>query len=195
VNRIDLPTAHRCAAHNEAVYAWIRRSRPQLVVLHARWSLPFEATRYADTYLPDPRFVQAGSVDRPPRIAEDLMSTVQQLRALGIEVVLLGPIPEAPFNVGSVHRRSLRLGIPMPEGPTRAAVAARSASSWRALEAVAALPGVTLLDPTPLLCGAHHCAVVSNGAPLYDDGSHLLPEAALRMLPLLESVSPAQDGR
>ncbi len=195
VNRNDVPVSHRCAAHNEAIHAWIRRTRPALVVLHARWTLVFEGTRYADTNKPDPRFVQAGSVDRPPRMAEELRRTVEALRALDVQVVLLGPIPESTFHVGSVYERTTRLGLTMPDGPTRAQVATRTESSWRALEAVAALPGVTLLDPTSVLCGTERCRVVLDGEPLYDDDNHLLRNVAADMLrPLLETISVSDDS-
>ena len=190
VDRAELPSNHRCAAHNERVFRWLRRTRPALVVLHARWPLVFEGTRYADTTLPDPHFIQAGSVERTPRLDEELMRTVRRLRELDIQVVLLGPQPEALFRVDSVFQRSTRLGLEMPAGASRAETEARLQSSYDALTAVAELPGVTLLDPLPLLCDAERCAVVRDGAPLYSDDNHLFPEAALLELPLLETIPP-----
>ncbi|HCH62924.1 MAG: hypothetical protein CL927_11635 [Deltaproteobacteria bacterium] len=188
VDRTDLPTDHRCAEHNELVFGWIRRTRPEVVVLHARWPLVFEGTRYADTELPDPQFIQAGSVDRAPRLIESLALTVQRLQELDVQVVLLGPVPEATIRVDSVYQRAMRLGLKMPDGTDRASTDARLASSQRALETVARQRGVPLLEPASLLCDAARCAITQDDGPLYSDDNHLFPQKALLLMPLLESL-------
>lgn len=106
-------------------------------------------------------------------------ATVAQLRPLaarGVQVVIEAPKPllQAPpyrcsdgFNRGNpVCAR----GIPI----ARAAMQAYRAPALQALERiVAGVPGASLWDPLPLLCGPVRCSGERDGRPLYFDADHL----------------------
>jgi len=169
-----------CAEHNDALMKLFAQEPPRVVVLAARW------TRYDDTPAPTDdgparRLLRAGSVGHALPLQAALRRTLAALAQVGARVVIVGPAPEPGFHVPVALERAARLGLPVPEPPTRAAWAARSAAVRAALEA-GADGRAAQVDPAPLLCGDAICPPVNaQGEPFFVDDNHLAPAGAARL--------------
>ena len=109
---------------------------------------------------------------------EKLDQTIRALRRLNRTVILIGAVPQQPFDVPRHLARLTQRGDPTEGvGVSRAKFDARSAwlrtyyPQWRAL-------GVRVWEPADKLCNPDYCAVVRNGVPLYFDKHHLSLSAA-----------------
>lgn len=115
-----------------------------------------------------------------------LLASVRQLQAAGLNVILIAPVPELPFNaVHCLSRRSAEDCV-VP----RARVAARRANTVAVLKRVAeAAPGLQLIDPIDAMCDDTRCYTVRQDLPLYRDDDHvsiaMARELAGTLLPLL----------
>ncbi|MFC3442623.1 acyltransferase family protein [Sphingobium rhizovicinum] len=143
----------RCAAANRAALAAIRAD-PGLrrIYLAAFW---------ANGEFDDPAFI--AKLDR----------TIAALRALGRDVVLIGPVPPQPFDVPRRLAHLARAGaVTDAQGVKRAWVDARTVH-LRALFSRWQAQGVRLIDPVAALCDARSCAIERDAKPLYFDSHHL----------------------
>ncbi len=151
----------RCAAANQAAFDAIRADpRIRRVYLAAFW---------ANGDFDDPAFVR--KLDR----------TITAIRALGRQVVLVGPVPPQPFDVPRHLAHLAQVGqLGQARGIDRAHVDARTVH-LRALFARWQARGVSLIDPIAALCPGGPCAIERDGKPLYFD-SHHLSTAGARMV-------------
>ncbi|MGF1552617.1 MAG: acyltransferase family protein [Paracoccaceae bacterium] len=177
IDRADRPATHRCAAHNAAVLDWIGETRPERVVLAARWALVATGTRPPGERGRTPRPVDVTD-GRPFDFAAALERTVAALRATGAEVVLLAGVPEVGWNVPRVLRRLDLYGRPARPGPTPGRHAARNAGVEAALDRLARRPGVSVARPAEALCDAEGCRGEDARGFLYRDDDHLSAHGA-----------------
>ncbi len=114
----------------------------------------------------DPAYGDEGNPQR-------LDATIRALRALNRTVILIGAVPQQPFDVPRHLARLTQRGDPTEGvGVSRAKFDERSAwlralyPGWRAL-------GVRIWEPSDTLCNARYCAVIRGGVPLHFDKHHL----------------------
>jgi peptidoglycan/LPS O-acetylase OafA/YrhL len=105
--------------------------------------------------------------------AEDL---IRRLAGTGAAVVFEGPLPmfnAPPYRCSDwFNRGSPRCSAGLTTD--RAMLEARRALPLQRMHSMAAqIPGVTVWDPFPLLCGLKRCDAVAGGKPNYFDGDHL----------------------
>lgn len=113
-----------------------------------------------------------GRFDDPAFVAR-LDRTIAAIRALGRDVVLIGPVPPQPFDVPRrLAHLAMRGETPQGAGVERLAVERRTRhladlfARWRDR-------GVGWIDPMAALCPTTRCAIVADGKPLYFDSHHL----------------------
>lgn len=99
-----------------------------------------------------------------------LLAAVGRLQAAGLNVILLAPVPELPFNaVHCLTRRSAEECV-VP----RSRIDARRQGVVAVLKRTAeAMPGVQLIDPIDAMCDEARCYTVRNALPLYRDDDHI----------------------
>lgn len=143
----------RCAAANRAAFAAIRAD-PGLerIYLAAFWA--------------------NGDFDDPAFVAK-LHRTIAAIRALGRQVVLIGPVPPQPFDVPRHLAHLAQAGrLNQAQGVERVWVERRTPHlralilRWRARD-------VAIIDTLAALCPARHCLIERGGKPLYFDSHHL----------------------
>ncbi|MBN9026878.1 MAG: hypothetical protein J0H20_15075, partial [Rhizobiales bacterium] len=102
------------------------------------------------------------------------------LRARGIDVTLLSPVPFTDIDIPRESVRRAFLGI-QPDALQPIAVEAIRAASAEArpyLERLAAASGAELIDPLASMCDGAGCRVSDDGMlPLYRDSNHLTGSA------------------
>src|SRR5262249_45230148 len=162
------------------------------VILSARWSLYAETQRAAAEKegpsflidaLSDPR-----TVENSRRVlANGLERTVSRLEARGMRVVIIGQVPEFPFDPSQCVIRSLWSGRTPDCSEPESYTQQRFAAAKAILEGVAARHrSAAYVDPEPAFCRQGMCrSVTSAGQLLYRDPDHLTVEGAQRMAPRL----------
>jgi peptidoglycan/LPS O-acetylase OafA/YrhL len=166
-----------CEEWRRRALGWIETERPDLVVTTGR--LATEAVRDGERLEP---------AEGEPLLRRGYVHILGRLRATGARVVVIKDLPRSPRNVPDCVSESLdRLRDCAFER-----TAANSSEVDRA--AAAALPGVRLLDPTPLVCPEGLCRAVIGNAVVFRDYDHLTPTFAAtldrwferRLRPVLE---------
>jgi hypothetical protein len=127
---------------------------------------------------------------RADEIFARLAADIVRLRALGKEVVVVGPHPSAEVadpELLAAHRRAGIIGI---QEPTRFApwfplddFRRRTIVVDRLLSQLVTRTGATLIDPSAVLCPAGRCMTTDgSGTPIRSDSYHLRTFAAVRYL-------------
>ncbi len=195
---VDGPRAFAgdCRDFNDAVLAQVLTDPAvRTVVLAARWAIWAEGTRYGQETGPGlPLTDDDNPVDQAGGnrgvFARGVTRSVEQLRAAGKEVVIIGPVPEAGHDV-PITLAKARLGTPdatFSAAPTMAAFEERQGFVLETLIPLAARTGARIVWPHEVLCGGNRCAVEVDGQPLYSDDDHLTASAALDLAPLFADI-------
>lgn len=176
-----------CNAFTKFVMERIETLRPRRVVIAARWAHYFSGQAELEggtpiALSPEGRHLNAA-------VASELLEeTVRRIRAVGSDVVIIGPVPEQRFLVAPRVVRNSQWGLPLPPELSRAAYAERQKDTLATLMRLAKLPGVRVLYPDKYLCGKSVCVYARDGKPLYFDSNHLNPRGLRELLPLLQET-------
>ncbi|MCA8930003.1 MAG: acyltransferase, partial [Alphaproteobacteria bacterium] len=186
VRRSDQGNATACDASQARALALVRDERIPVVVLASRWAtvaspVPSPGDGLAPWHLYD----RANGHEL--RFADALARTVAQFRDLGARVILVGPVPEAPFDVPKTLMRAVHLQQPMP-AIDRASFDRRQTEVLPVIAAEAKRPGVAVFWPHDRMCDADTCRVVDGHTPLYADDDHLSLPGSLEVLPGLADL-------
>ncbi|TBN32554.1 acyltransferase family protein [Pseudomonas sp. BGI-2] len=189
----------RCARFNCRVEQALKPQSVSDVVLVARWSLYLYGDAKGDLghVLRDSR----GRYDRAnaeQQLAERLQATVRQLRNGGHRVWLIKEAPLQPFSppyrlsrLAMLHRPTEGVGQAVAEHFKRQAFISQLFA-----QIAAANPGVTVVDPAPLLCDqAGLCRAELDGHSLYTDDNHLSEVGARFIAPVLEPLFKRLQAR
>ncbi len=180
------PTRPRCRAFNDNVVEYLRTT-PEVdtVILLAAWN----------QYAPPDGIHQiqdlAGRKGNVTVFGPALARTIEQLRAMGKQVWLLGPTPDAPADLPLHLAIALQSGTARPEPKLYSAHRERSQHFAAALQALPPGLGLAYSDPALWLCDAMRCRYArGDGLPLYRDTGHLSVLGAESMVPLLAREAP-----
>lgn len=169
-----------CNKFREAVWQQLENNHDlKVVVLAGRWPVYYTGTTPESggsnrSYLVDnetntPSLLEAQAVFR-----RAISRTIDRLLALGVEVVIVGTVPEPGYDVPATVALSRYHNLAEPGGPTRAAVEARMTDVETALGATAsAHPAVSFLSIWQEFCPDAQCIIEHDGAPIYHDEDHL----------------------
>ncbi len=196
VTNTGKPLAPRCAENNRYVLDQISRRRPSVVVLASRWTqtekLPYGREKRPNSYL-------AADSGEPTRessrrtFATALKQTVNKLTNAGINVILMGQVPEMIVDPNYCLALSKFAGLADCRFVTRGQTEDRQSYVNKALAAASeANPNVFVFDPIPTLCGSGFCEPFRNSKPLYFDGDHLNVNGALTLLRPFSDSLPAR---
>ena len=182
-----------CTRFNDAILERIAAS-PELdtVIVAARWALASNGTRYkqeeGSTVELVSRSGEIEATDQQALFAYGIGRTVRALRTAGRRVVLVNQAPEVGFDVPSANYMARLTGRDVNQtiAPTRLEYRERSGNANDVLVALAAAPGVMLVDIAAALCSAPTCRVVTDGMPLYRDDNHLSLRGNIEVSPLFD---------
>jgi peptidoglycan/LPS O-acetylase OafA/YrhL len=148
-----IANAPDCAASNQKIFDMIAANKDlRTVILTGFWA--------------DPAY-------RSGQNPQKLDQTIRALRALNRDVILIGTVPQQPFDVPRHLARLAQNGASTDGvGVTWTKYLGQSAwiraryPRWRAM-------GMTIWEPANTLCTVQYCAVMRGGVPLYFDKHHL----------------------
>lgn len=165
--RSDFPQhVQNCRRFNALATDYIRRTRPDTVILAGRWLLYFQ-----------PRDAAGMRTQAPGSVEEGIEQTVAAIAPHAKNVVIMGPLPvlqeAAPkcVSIGAADRCAMsrtrydHLALPV----------------WRAFARIAARhPNVELIDSADFFCSDTDCPVLKDGYALFWDTNHVSSTAAGR---------------
>lgn len=208
VNEIFRPPGRRdefCPALNDEVLATVRANPAiRTVVLAGAWNFWAEGLDLATgegRYLAAPDAHDYDIETTRALLRQGLTRTIAELRQLGIEVVLLGQVPDNPTSPSECLARAYDgSGNIAACGRPLDTVLARTAWSDGLLDELGADTEVTVFDPLPRMCAAERCLVEAEGQPLYRDADHLSPQGSRFVADALppdifdKAIAPARVG-
>lgn len=186
VTRVGNDTSAECSRFIAYTLAFIDANRDSLdyVILSARWPLNATGERAPDEP-GDP--VRLASISDDYQLSNSrafeigLGAFVERVTATGVDVIILGGVPEIGWNVP----RSLALAefrdVELPDAPTLEDLGSRHFEAEQILTKVAEKENVSFIPIAPLLCDPD-CQVFDGPKPLYVDDDHLSRHGARNVL-------------
>jgi peptidoglycan/LPS O-acetylase OafA/YrhL len=167
-----------CEARNEAALALLQQHGIRRVILASAWV----------QYLGDYKTVRPSNAlnetdDNVASFRRALKDTIGHLRALGIDVTIVGPVPEIGWNVPAVLAAAEWHQTPPPEGPSLGDFVAGQGAIIPILKELED-GGVHVMHPHEVLCQSI-CIVRFKGQILYRDSEHLTTVGAELLRPML----------
>lgn len=187
----------RCMRFTDRLTRHAQQAGYDTVILHARWPLYVEDDRHPSgserpSVLAAVGEAFAADATFNPKLVETaLAKLLDRLTSAGLRVVLVGPVPEQPFDVGQGLKAAVLHDMPMPSAATAQAALDRQAATVPLLAEVAARAGATLVSLTTEFCSAT-CPSHDGLTAFYRDNNHLTPAGATTLaLPALRAGWPA----
>ncbi|MEM9989266.1 MAG: acyltransferase family protein, partial [Pseudomonadota bacterium] len=170
-----------CARFNEAVLTWLETGDHgiQKVVLLGRWALSATGERLPGEAGAAVRLETIGDTlsspstvhDNPALLEMGLAATLERLDKIGMEVVLLGGVPEREQNVPRTLFHQTRFPLPKPSLSLQD-VQKRHGVSHAILTNLSKEDHVQYIPLDHFIC-TPDCLMVHDGYPLYYDDNHL----------------------
>lgn len=124
--------------------------------------------------------------------AANIVTTACEAATGGRSVYLVRPIPEMGVHVPKSASRRMSLGMNGEVSITMADYKKRNAWIWEAQDEAARRCGITVLDPSSVLCRDGSCYGLRNGRPVYFDDDHLSEYGNALLAPLFAPVFDAR---
>jgi hypothetical protein len=165
--------ASDCEARNEAAFDLLLQHRIRRAILAGAW------VQYAEG---DYKVLRSNDEpdadgDKSASFQRAIKQTLALLRTAGIDVVIVGPVPEIGWNVPSVLAAKQWRKQPMPEGPSLDDFMSSQRMIMPILGEMEHDAGVHIVYPHEILCTST-CLVQLNGQILYRDNEHLSTHGA-----------------
>ena len=202
VRRSDMPPSEsgKCESFRQAALNLaLSDDRFETVFLVARWPLYGEGGQLPSEGHSGFRLIdtagQTTSAPNPVVLQTALERLARSLTEKGKRVVIVKAVPELPWNAVSRIEAEILFGkrfdddrVPLVQ------VQARQAATNAALDAVGALPGVTIITLAEQLC-AQGCPVRDGTKSYYRDNNHISVLGAGLLMPILDRQVPDGPAR
>jgi peptidoglycan/LPS O-acetylase OafA/YrhL len=157
-----------CEQWRTSALAWIAREKPTVVVLGA-----------ARHYGPEYRFHVYG-----PDWLGGLAAMVKEIRAIGPQVVVMGPVPHPSGNVPDCLSGHLSDAVAC----TRPLTAAVNPAGIAAEQAAVLAAGGSYINVIPWVCSPAACAVIVGNILVFRDDNHITTTFATWLSPVLDGT-------
>ena len=206
--KTDKP-ASQCNQYNKAVLQFINNSNDiDIVVMHGRWPLYTEGTRYNNQeggieygdnayILPENNkriSVTSNSQKRIAAIGQQYRKTIEDLIAHGKKVVLIYSVPETGWNIPIKLARNIlfKRKVETPLTTSFKAYKNRVRNTHEQLDKLKKSRKLLKIYPSKLFCNSAikgRCITqIASGQPLYVDDNHLNSIGALQLSNLIISA-------
>ncbi len=170
-----------CSEFNQHVLDFVSQNRTiETVILVGRWALSTKGTRYKEEPGDPVYLVNVEDPDNHSRsnlelFQRGLRNTVNTLRGMGKDVVLVNPIPEVGYDVPSALVIAKKRGLDVNDivAPTLDEYRERTREVRSVFDKLQAQSLVNLVTPETFLCDGSTCKVSIDDTPLYRDDDHL----------------------
>ena len=167
-----------CEARNEAAFDLLQQHRIHLAILAGAWVQYVQG----DYKVLRPNNEPDAGGDKVAPFRRALKQTISRLQTFGVDVMIVGPVPEIGWNVPSVLAAKEWRKQPMPEGPSLADFMNSQRKIMPILKELEH-DALYVVYPHELLCKST-CLVQLNGQILYRDTEHLTTHGADLLRPV-----------
>jgi len=168
-----------CETWRTQILERLRTERPQLVAVSMRRTY---GARYG---------LDVGFTSYEPAWISSLTRLAQQLRAMGIQVLLLGPVPDPASPVPVCL--SSHLDDASACSPSRSD--AVNQPGINAESAAITAGGGQYVDVSDLFCTASRCPVIVGNTLVYSDQYHITAEYSRVLAPVIEALAARAMAR
>ncbi|MGH1485113.1 MAG: SGNH hydrolase domain-containing protein, partial [Cellvibrionaceae bacterium] len=179
VLKANFSDGNECTAFNESALNYFSESASiKTVVLHARWALSVEGSRYSpETGIPyeleDTLNELPASASNEAVVELGLDRVIAQLVDAGKQVIIVDSVPEIGFSVPRIIMNNLLWGKNNDVRPTRASFNERQLSTQRIFSRLRQkYPDTVFIKPADKLCD-EFCQIELADDLLYFDDDHL----------------------
>jgi len=185
LRRYDEDDPESCDRFNSSVLAFIKRQHIKTVFLHARWALLAEGTRYKqEPGVPALLTTRRNPVDNYAEFDRLFRATLEQLREISTNVVIIASVPEVGVDVPTMVARDRINGTEIDFAPRHAEFMERQARALDTLSRAAQSYGAQIVYPDQALCDQSSCLLMVGKYPAYIDDNHLSTHGAMQLLPV-----------
>jgi len=170
--------------NKEAMNYILRESSLELVILHARWPLSVEGTRFGGErgiryVMSDVKSRSGAKVGNAQVVQASLLRTVGRLVSAGKRVIIVAGVPEIGAPVPKVMANNLLWNKTRDVRVSYPLFSQRQSSTNEIIQVIAEkYPKVEVIYPADVLCVNNLCNIEKDGNPLYFDDDHLSDEGA-----------------
>jgi len=176
-----------CVEFTLSILDFIERKKESLeiAILVGRWPLNVTGQRAPGETGPPVELastVAKGDLRNRELVRLGLNEIASRLTEMGLQVILLGGVPEIGWDVPRRITHSITRNQELPSPPSMNTVAERHFEADRILADISGKnQDVTFVKISPLLC-TPECQILDGTKPLYVDGDHLSRHGAYRVL-------------
>ncbi len=170
-----------CVDYNKMVINYLEE-HPEIktVILAGRWTIWLEGTLYKQEEGITPHLIDTMH-DLPDSATSEqlfilgLKRTIETLQAMGLNVVIIAPLPEIGYDVPSANFIASRTGRDINQiiAPTLDEYLIRNQKMFAILNTFEKKYKIQVIEPWKSLCQKNICRVAINEIPLYNDDDHL----------------------
>jgi peptidoglycan/LPS O-acetylase OafA/YrhL len=183
----------RCVDFNQEVLEFVKSKKSIVtVVLHARWALNVEGSRYGAEQ--GPVYVLADktaseNMSNEAVVDRALNSLIAELLAANKSVVIISSVPEVGSSVPKVVANNIFWGKSLDVRPSWSGFTQRQKKTHEILSKIESrYSSVRVVYPEKVLCGTSFCRVMDGDTPLYFDDDHLSDHGAAMVVRQLEGL-------
>ena len=144
-------------------------------------------------YILDDQSAGASLAENRAVFQRAFLRTVEALKLLGKEIIIINQIPETEFDVPQAVARKVMLGRNTELRPRMSDYQERNAFVTGVFESARQRFGLVTVSPHASMCIAGKCEVTSDGVPVYWDSSHLTATYAETLADIFDPVWAKDD--
>lgn len=185
LRRYDDQDPEDCDAFNASVFAFIKAHHVNTVFLHARWALNVEGTRYGqEPGIPALLTPSRNPADDYAEFEKLFAATLEQLRNITVNVVIIASVPEVGVDVPTMLARDRINHASIDFAPSYSDFIHRQARAFEILSKDSELYGAQIVYPDQTLCDHSSCFLMAGKYPSYIDDNHLSTHGAMQLAPI-----------
>jgi len=193
VLKVGAGGGHQCVEFNQEVLEFIKNKKSiTTVVLHARWALSVEGSRYGAEQ--GPAYVLADTttsekLSNVEVVDRALNSLIAELQAANKSVVIISSVPEVGSPVPKVVANNIFWGKSLDVRPLWTDFIQRQENTHKIFsKTTSRYSNLRIVYPEEVLCRADFCRIMDGDTPLYFDDDHLSDHGAAMVVKQLDGL-------
>jgi hypothetical protein len=186
---INAPERKNCNSFKSQLWKKIASDKNlTTIVLAGRW--PYQMTGWLPesggsyrSWLVDNETVRPSIEENARVFVRSFQRTLDRIAELGLDVIIVGSVPEAGFDVPHTIALARYAGVEQPHGIKRSAVESRAGKADKLIaELTSGRSGVRFISIWEDFCDDSWCKLEDGGKPIYYDDDHISYHGALSVV-------------
>lgn len=175
-----------CLALGSLLINYLRDHKVPALLVASRWARLYAPVPSPGDHTKNKELFYYNAPHERISLREGMQHSVTKVIETGTRMIIIGPVPEVPYDVPEMLIRSKMLGTPMPT-LKKADYLERQRYVITALHAIGSM--ATIVWPHKILCKNQLCDTIKDNIALYSDDDHLSEEGAKLLAPsIMEAI-------